>query len=368
MNVSLDAASLELKNVCCTFGNIKAADNISLTIEKGEIFSILGPSGCGKTTLLRLCGGFENIQSGQILLGGKDITNMPPNKRELKTIFQNYALFPHLTVEENIAFGLKIAKWPKKAIKQEVDKFLELMELGSFHHRTPDTLSGGQKQRVAIARALITRPRLLLLDEPLAALDLKLRKNMLSELKKIHQESGITFVYITHDQTEAMSISSRIAVMKNGKIEQVGSPREIYSNPCNAFVAGFIGDANVILGKVVDSKIEINSFLSNCPASGKTSYANNSLLSIALRPENLELYSVDNLPSNLNTQEATVIPVEVISATYLGEVNKYEVSFNNRILAVKTSANLPLLPLGKANLVIYNKDVIALPYDREITK
>ena len=368
MNVSSNAATLQLNNVCCNFGNVKAADNITLTIEKGEIFSILGPSGCGKTTLLRLCGGFETPQSGQILLGGKDITNVPPNKRELKTIFQNYALFPHLTVEENIAFGLKIAKWSKQDIKKEVDKFLEMMELSSFHHRTPATLSGGQKQRVAIARALITRPRLLLLDEPLAALDLKLRKNMLSELKKIHQESGITFVYITHDQTEAMSISSRIAVMKNGKIEQVGSPREIYSNPCNAFVAGFIGDANVLPGKVVDNKIEINGFLSNCPVPENPIFSNNSLLSIALRPENLELYEPNLSITIPNKEEITVIPVDIISATYLGEVNRYEVLFNNRTLAVKTSSNFPLLPLGKANLVIRNKNIITLPYDREITK
>lgn len=366
MNVSSNAATLQLNNVCCSFGTVKAADNINLTIEKGEIFSILGPSGCGKTTLLRLCGGFETPQSGQIILGGKDITNEPPNKRELKTIFQNYALFPHLTVEENIAFGLKIAKWSKQDIKKEVNKFLEMMELGSFHHRTPATLSGGQKQRVAIARALITRPRLLLLDEPLAALDLKLRKTMLSELKKIHSESGITFVYITHDQTEAMSISSRIAVMRNGKIEQVGSPREIYSNPCNAFVAGFIGDANVIPGKVSASKVEINGVLSNCPIPENSSFSNDTLLSVALRPENLELYDENSSPENQD--ELTVIPTQILSATYLGEVNRYEVVFNNRILTVKTSANLPLLPLGKANLAIRNKNVIVLPYDREITK
>jgi ABC-type Fe3+/spermidine/putrescine transport system ATPase subunit len=189
---------------------------------------------------------------------------------------------------------------------------------------------------------------------------------MLSELKKIHSESGITFVYITHDQTEAMSISSRIAVMRNGKIEQVGSPREIYSNPCNAFVAGFIGDANVIPGKVSASKVEINGVLSNCPIPENSSFSNDTLLSIALRPENLELYDENSSPENQD--ELTVLPTQILSATYLGEVNRYEVVFNNRILTVKTSANLPLLPLGKANLAIRNKNVIVLPYDREITK
>ncbi len=241
---------LVFENVSKYFGATRAADQISLSIKKGEFFSLLGPSGCGKTTLLRILAGFENPDTGRVLLDGLDITSLPPHRRQVNTIFQNYALFPHLTVRENIAFGLRIAKRPKAEIETEVDRMLSLIQMEDQAHKRPDQISGGQKQRVAIARALVNKPQVLLLDEPLAALDLKLRQRMLIELDLIHDEVGITFLYVTHDQGEAMSLSDRIAVMNDGKIEQIGSPAEIYEAPRSSFVAAFIGDTNFFEGEV----------------------------------------------------------------------------------------------------------------------
>jgi spermidine/putrescine transport system ATP-binding protein len=243
---------LEFRGVTKTFGPVRAADGVSLGLRKGEFFSLLGPSGCGKTTMLRLAAGFEEPDAGRVLLDGRDITGLPPNKRKVNTIFQNYALFPHLTVRDNIAFGLAIARRPKAEIRAEVDRMLELIRMGDQADKRPSQLSGGQKQRVAVARALVNRPDVLLLDEPLAALDLKLRQKMLIELDLIHDEVGITFLYVTHDQAEAMSLSDRIAVMDGGRIEQVGTPAEIYESPRTSFVAAFIGDTNFLEGRIAD--------------------------------------------------------------------------------------------------------------------
>jgi spermidine/putrescine transport system ATP-binding protein len=243
---------LEFRGVSKRFGTIQAVDNVSLAIKKGEFFSLLGPSGCGKTTMLRLAAGFEEPDAGLVFLDGRDITGLPPEKRKVNTIFQSYALFPHLTVRDNIAFGLTIAKRPKREIRSEVDRMLELIRMADQASKRPDQLSGGQKQRVAVARALVNRPDVLLLDEPLAALDLKLRQKMLIELDLIHDEVGITFLYVTHDQAEAMSLSDRIAVMDGGRIEQVGTPAEIYEAPRTSFVAAFIGDTNFLEGQVRD--------------------------------------------------------------------------------------------------------------------
>ena len=245
---------LSFQDISKSFGNLKILDNISLTVKKGEIFSLLGPSGCGKTTLIRICAGFEQPDDGQVVLDGKDITYLPPNKRQVNTVFQSYALFPHLTVWDNIAFGLRIAKQPKDKIKSEVGRYLEMIQMTEHAHKKPAQLSGGQKQRVAIARALINKPQVLLLDEPLAALDLKLRQRMLVELDTIHDEVGITFIFVTHDQGEAMSLSDRIAVVNHGKIEQIGTPAEIYEAPKNSFVAAFIGDTNFFDGVVKENK------------------------------------------------------------------------------------------------------------------
>jgi spermidine/putrescine transport system ATP-binding protein len=246
-------AFLEFENVSKRFGTVRAVADVSLSIKKGEFFSLLGPSGCGKTTLLRILAGFERPDRGKVFLNGEDITEIPPNKRKVNTIFQSYALFPHLSVWENIAFGLKIEKRPKKEIDAEVAKMLALIQMEDHAYKTPDKISGGQKQRVAVARALIKKPEVLLLDEPLAALDLKLRQRMLIELDLIHDEVGITFLYVTHDQGEAMSLSDRIAVMNHGAIEQVGMSAEIYEAPRTSFVAAFIGDTNFFEGQVSES-------------------------------------------------------------------------------------------------------------------
>lgn len=241
---------LIFENLNKSFGNIHVVRNFSLQVNRGEIFSLLGPSGCGKTTLLRLCAGFETPDAGRIILNGKDITELPPEKRKVNTVFQSYALFPHMSIRDNIAFGPKIAGLSKKETDIEVDRMLELIQMEDAADRRPSQISGGQKQRVAIARALINKPQVLLLDEPLAALDLKLRQRMLIELDQIHDEVGITFLFVTHDQTEAMSLSDRMAVMNKGSIEQVGTPVEIYESPVSSFTAAFIGDTNFLDGRV----------------------------------------------------------------------------------------------------------------------
>lgn len=243
---------LEFVNVSKRYGDIQALDNVSFKVEGGQFFSLLGPSGCGKTTLLRLVAGFELPDSGKVLLDGQDISTLPPYKRPVNTVFQNYALFPHLNVWENIAFGLRVAKRPPQEIHQEVEKMLHLIQMEDHAQKRPDQISGGQKQRVAIARALINKPRILLLDEPLSALDLKLRQKMLFEIDLIHDEVGITFLFVTHDQTEAMAVSDKIAVMHQGKVEQIGTPVELYEAPESSFVAAFIGDTNFLDGKVVE--------------------------------------------------------------------------------------------------------------------
>ena len=245
--------TLRFENVTKRFGSFTAVDHVTLEIEHGKVFSLLGPSGCGKTTLLRMAAGFETPDEGRVLLDGHDITGLPPELRPVNTVFQNYALFPHLSVRENISFGLKIAKQPAAQIQQEVDRMLDLVDLTAHADKMPVKLSGGQKQRVGIARALANKPRVLLLDEPLAALDLKLRQRLLVELDAIHDEVGITFLYVTHDQGEAMSISDTIAVMNQGRIEQIGKPAEIYETPRTSFVAAFIGDTNFLEGRVTES-------------------------------------------------------------------------------------------------------------------
>jgi len=242
--------SVEIVGVTKRFGSFTAVNDVSLTIRRGEFFSLLGPSGCGKTTLLRMIAGFEQPEMGKLLLHGEDITRLPPNERKVNTIFQSYALFPHMTLWDNIAYGLRIARRSRQEIKAEVEKMLALIQMEEHAYKKPDQISGGQKQRVAIARALINKPQVLLLDEPLAALDLKLRQRMLIELDNIHDEVGITFIYVTHDQGEAMSLSDRIAVMNKGRIEQIGRPGEIYEAPRSSFVAAFIGDTNFFEGVV----------------------------------------------------------------------------------------------------------------------
>ena len=245
---------LVFDHVTKRFGALTAVNDISLSVKKGEFFSLLGPSGCGKTTLLRMLGGFERPDSGRIYLEGRDITDLPPDQRRVHTVFQNYALFPTMTVWDNIAFSLKIARRPKGEIENLVDGILEMIKLEDQAWKYPNQLSGGQKQRVAIARALVDRPQVLLLDEPLAALDLKLRQHMLLELDTIHDQVGITFLYVTHDQGEAMSLSDRIAVINRGAVEQLDVPAKIYEAPVSRFVASFIGETNFFSGEIVSEE------------------------------------------------------------------------------------------------------------------
>jgi putative spermidine/putrescine transport system ATP-binding protein len=242
----MTAAALRLQGVRKNYGQVVAVAGVDLVVDEGEFFTLLGPSGSGKTTLLRLIAGFERPDAGRIELGGQDITSLPPYLRTTNTVFQDYALFPHMSVAENIGYGLRVKRVSKPEREKRVQRALEMVRLGGLGHRRPNQLSGGQRQRVALARAVINEPEVLLLDEPLGALDLKLRQEMQIELKQIQQEVGITFVYVTHDQEEALTMSDRLAVMANGQIEQIGSPVEVYERPATEFVAGFIGISNVL--------------------------------------------------------------------------------------------------------------------------
>ncbi len=244
---------VRLERVSKLFGDVAAVDDLSLDITEGEFFSMLGPSGCGKTTTLRMIGGFEEPTYGTVYLGGRDVTDLPPYKRDVNTVFQSYALFPHLDVFENVAFGLRRKKVAKADIEARVHDTMRLVDLTGFERRKPPQMSGGQQQRVALARALVNQPKVLLLDEPLGALDLKLRKQMQLELKRIQQEVGITFIYVTHDQEEAMTMSNRLAVMRHGKIDQIGHPEEVYEAPATEFVAGFLGASNLLDGQIKES-------------------------------------------------------------------------------------------------------------------
>lgn len=240
---------IELRHISRTFDDgFRVVDDFNLTVQRGEFVTFLGPSGCGKTTTLRMIAGFDKPTEGELLLNGEDIGDLPPNKRPINTVFQRYALFPHLNVFENVAFGLKLKKLPKAEIIKKVKKALEMVDLEDFEDRGIHTLSGGQQQRIAIARAIVNEPEILLLDEPLGALDLKMRKEMQLELKGMHEKLGITFIYVTHDQEEALTMSDKIVVMSEGKIQQVGTPEDIYNEPRNAFVADFIGDSNIFSG------------------------------------------------------------------------------------------------------------------------
>jgi spermidine/putrescine transport system ATP-binding protein len=302
-----DDVTISARHVVKAFGQgagaVRALDDVSVNIRRGEFFTLLGPSGCGKTTLLRLIAGFEMPTGGTILLDGADITTLPPNRRPVNTVFQSYALFPHLTVAQNVAFGLEMLGKPAAEVRSTTDRMLALVKLEALASRKTAQLSGGQQQRVALARALAPQPKVLLLDEPLSALDLKLRKEMQVELKRLQTETGITFVFVTHDQEEALTMSDRIGVMSHGKLQQIGSPRDIYIRPVNRFVASFIGETNFLDGEGVPGGVRLAAgpVVEAPAASGK--------VTLAVRPEQVRLVAAG---------EAGAIPATVAGAVYFG--------------------------------------------------
>ena len=282
---------IRLRDLCMAFDDEPVLDHINLYINDKEFLTLLGPSGCGKTTTLRIIGGFATPTSGDVLFDGVRINDVPPYQRQINTVFQKYALFPHLNVYENIAFGLRMQKLPEAEIKERVMEMLETVSLKGFEHRRPEALSGGQQQRVAIARALVNRPKVLLLDEPLAALDLKLRKDMQIELKRIQQQVGITFIYVTHDQEEALTMSDTIVVMDKGSIQQIGTPEDIYNEPKNAFVADFIGESNIIDGIMPeDNVVQMYGRRFPCLDGG---FAPNEAVDVVIRPEDIDIVPVE---------------------------------------------------------------------------
>lgn len=280
---------IELKNISKTYDDLTVLDNLSLDIKKNEFLTLLGPSGCGKTTTLKIIAGFEYADEGKVLFEEKDLNNIPPYQRPVNTVFQKYALFPHMNVYENIAFGLKLKKMPKDEIDKKVTKMLKLVNLSGYEKRKISALSGGQQQRIAIARALVNEPKVLLLDEPLGALDLKLRKEMQTELKNMQQQIGITFIYVTHDQEEALTMSDKIIVMEQGEIQQMGTPQDIYNEPKNAFVAKFIGESNIVKGIMnKDLEVEFCNTIFKCVDKRPN---NCEEVQVVVRPEDIKIVS-----------------------------------------------------------------------------
>jgi spermidine/putrescine transport system ATP-binding protein len=306
---------VRLENVSKAFKETVAVDDISLTIEENEFFSLLGPSGCGKTTTLRMIGGFEAPTRGRVFLGDRDVTDLPPYKRDVNTVFQSYALFPHLDVSENVAYGLKRRKVAAAQIDERVEEMLELVDLPGYGSREITQLSGGQQQRVALARALVNKPQVLLLDEPLGALDLKLRKQMQLELKRIQSEVGITFIYVTHDQDEAMTMSDRIAVMNAGRFEQIGAPQEMYEAPATGFVAGFLGASNLLEGEIVGAgRVKLQAGSTVAVASERLR-RDSGRVKVGVRPEKLHISDT--------ARSGNSVDAKIVASTYTGVSTMY---------------------------------------------
>lgn len=306
---------IEIKNLSKTFEDNTVLNNLTLDIEKDEFLTLLGPSGCGKTTLLKILAGFESADKGEILFNGKKINDIPSYERTINTVFQKYALFSHMNVYENVAFGLRIKKLPKNEIDSKVKEMLKLVALEGFEKRKIDSLSGGQQQRVAIARALVNEPKVLLLDEPLSALDLKLRKEMQIELKKIQKKVGITFIFVTHDQEEALTMSDKIVVMNKGVIQQMGTPQDIYNEPANAFVADFIGESNILNGTMIDDlKVEFCNKTFDCVDKG---FKKMEPIDVVIRPEDITMVNADNgmLKGTVTSQIFKGVHYEMIVST-----------------------------------------------------
>ena len=346
MATTAATADVTLESVVKRFDDMVAVDGISLEIPRGSFFALLGPSGCGKTTTLRMIGGFEEPTEGRILLGDEDVVGLPPYKRDVNTVFQSYALFPHMNITDNVAFGLERRKVAKGEIQGRVREILDLVGLGQYGNRKPRQLSGGQQQRVALARALVNHPRVLLLDEPLGALDLKLRKQMQLELKRIQSEVGITFVHVTHDQEEAMTMADTIAVMNHGRIEQLGPPQELYERPATAFVAGFLGASNLLPGTVEGSdgvRLEDGTFV-RADVSGRSG-----AVSAGVRPEKITIGpggGANELEGTVSETAYIGVATEVVVETPLGVVHVFaqNIDSGRDIPAPRTQVTLTWSP------------------------
>ena len=346
-----EAGQLEIRGVTKRFGDHTALDDLDLTVASGEFLSLLGPSGCGKTTLLRIIAGFEDPTEGQVCLSGQNLVGVPAYRRPVNTVFQSYALFPHMSVADNVAFGLQRKKVPKKEIREWVVQSLQLVQMESFVERRPGQLSGGQQQRVALARALVNRPKVLLLDEPMSALDRKLREEMQIELKRLHADLGTTFVFVTHDQEEALAMSDRIVVLSGGKIQQIGNAEEIYLQPANRFVAGFIGKQNFVDAKIEaiegdtavlrSSRSKITARAAQLPEGASRGDA----VEVAIRPENMKLTPLDDSTAAGQQNRAAAndlldaVEGKVVGVSFLGDVVQYIVRlFDGHEILVRESA------------------------------
>ncbi|PWH19732.1 MAG: Fe3+/spermidine/putrescine ABC transporter ATP-binding protein [Anaerolineae bacterium] len=347
-------AFLEINNVSKYFGKTTAVKDFDLKVEKGELVSFLGPSGCGKTTTLRMVAGFEVPSEGQIIIDGKDMTFTPPNQRPVGMVFQAYALFPNMTVAGNIGFGLKIAKKPKEEIEQRVKEMLELIHMPGFENRYPHQLSGGQQQRVALARALAMHPEVLLLDEPLSALDAKIRVSLRAEIRAIQQELGITTIYVTHDQEEALSISDRVVVMNNARIEQVGTPFQIYNFPQTEFVAQFVGTLNAVLAEIVDVKDGLLRFDGQQvhTADKLEGYRNGDRIMVAIRPERLSFAH--------EGRKANILTGTIKNITFLGSIVRIQVKLGESVFYMDTFNNpyLTLPNIGDPTEITCSKEAV----------
>ncbi|MFI3209642.1 MAG: spermidine/putrescine ABC transporter ATP-binding protein [Peptostreptococcaceae bacterium] len=329
---------IELKDIDKSYDDVKILDKLNLSIKKNEFLTLLGPSGCGKTTTLKIIAGFEFADSGEVIFENNNVNEFPPHKRPLNTVFQKYALFPHMNIYENIAFGLKIKKMPKDEIEKKVKEMLKLVSLEGYEKRSVDSLSGGQQQRIAIARALVNEPKVLLLDEPLGALDLKLRQEMQTELKRIQQKLGITFIFVTHDQEEALSMSDTIVVMNKGVIQQMGTPEDIYNEPQNSFVARFIGESNIFDGIMLeDFKVEFLGRVFECVDKG---FDKNENIEVVIRPEDIKMV------------DSGIINGEVTSCVFKGvhyeitvkENDKYFIIHNTKSAVIGQKLGMDIYP------------------------
>ncbi len=324
---------ISIRNITKRFGNMVAVDDVSLDILEGEFFVLLGPSGCGKTTLLRMLAGFEMPSEGQILIGGQDMAGVAPNRRPVNMVFQSYAVFPHMSVTDNVAYGLKIAGLEKSEIRHRVDEALELVSLGGLGTRMPDQLSGGQRQRVALARGLVMRPKVLLLDEPLSALDAKLRAQMQFELAELQDNVGITFVTVTHDQDEALSMASRIAVMNKGDIAQLAEPSDLYEHPANRFVADFIGSVNIFEGKLTVDEPE--QAMVDCPELGRVflnhgvTGAHETTVWVTIRPEKITMLPAGRAKAKDSPSGTNIAQGQIKGMSYLGDVTIYDIRLDS---------------------------------------